>query len=220
MLFSVVNKNEEFKKCFPSFRAEYSYTIKHFTYILVYNPANNNKFIDADKKGWKRLINTSYFDSEIEYFRLHYSKFFSRPADIRKYEKKVRNLEVECPHKGSIPPEQYAVRKYFEERINDGFCNFIKDIRAKMEEKETDSEFDVFAEFVMEEADSSYQVGKLPQLVRFGLDKFEGSYVKSVFTYAGACKQKDNTYNYYNNEFYFNFVKKYEQENESGFVRE
>lgn len=212
VLFSVTRENQDFEKYFPFYKGELSYTSKHINYILVYNPKKNEDVIKSDKKGWKRQVNSGFFDEEIHYFSKHYEVFFSRPSDVAKYQKRIRTVNIDETKKQEMTPEFLAAREYFIERINNGFKYFIKDIRAKLLGKNIDTEFDIFGESVLEETEPSYREGQLPLLVRFGLDKYAGSYVKDVFTYAGAYKQKDGTYNYRESEFYLNFVRHYENE--------
>lgn len=212
VLFSVTNENQEFEKYFPFYRGELSYASKHISYILVYNPKKNEDGIKSDKIGWKRQVKAGFFDKEIQYFAEHYQVFFSRPSDVTKYEKRIRTVNIDEAKKKKMTPEYFAANEYFIERTNNRFNDFIKDIRAKMSAKNSDSEFDIFAEIILEETEPSYREGQFPLLVRFGLDKYAGRYVKDVFTYAGAYKQKDGTYNYGESEFYLNFVRHYENE--------
>lgn len=211
VLFSITNENEEFKKCFPFYKGEMSYTSKHFNYILVYNPDKNVKIINSDRRGWEKRINTGSFDKEIMYFAEHYQDLLSS-SDAKKQERKIR-LNKEDAQKQKKTPEYLMAKEYFKERTKGRFCDFVKDIRTKMSgKKNVDSEFDIIGEIVLEETEPSYQEGQLPLLVRFGLDKYAGSWYKNVFTYAGACKQKDGTYNYEESEFYLEFVSRYENE--------
>lgn len=188
ILFSIAN-NESFERCFPFFQKDIAYTVKNMNYILVYNEDKNRNATQADRKAWEQQIKDGIYNDEIRYLSENYRKIIIKTQKIREYERDNRD-RIE------------KAREYLIKSTSNGtFLKTIKNIRDKMSGQDCDSGFDDILDILSQEA-------FLP-IMRFGLDKYKGSFFKEVYTYTCDVLKEDGTYKH--GEFYERFVRVFEE---------